>query len=127
MTQQVLDRDRPIERLQRQHDLAIVAPFLDADLHVGEGPNVFRDGIGERELAVLDEHHGRDAGDGLRHRIETEYGVRAHRKLGRDIADAEILEIDRLAMLLDQQDCARDFAGRDLVSDVIRNLRQPFG
>ena len=39
--------------------------------------------------------------------------------LGRDVAHAEIFEIDRMAVLLDQEDGAGDFAGRDLVADIV--------
>ena len=77
MAQQILDRDRALQRLERQRRLAALIRLLDADLHVGKGRNVFRDGIVERELAVLDQHHRGNRRDRLRHRIEPEDRVRA--------------------------------------------------
>jgi hypothetical protein len=47
--------------------------------------------------------------------------------LGRDVANPEILEVDRLPVLLDQHDGARDLAGRDLVADVVADARKLFG
>ncbi len=58
---------------------------------------------------------------GFRHRVEPENRVRAS-SAGRiaTVADAKTLEIDRLAVLLDQQDRAGNLAGRDFVADVVR-------
>ena len=47
-------------------------------------------------------------------------------KLGRDVADAKVLEINRPAVLLDQQDRAGDFGTGNLVADVIADAREPF-
>jgi hypothetical protein len=85
----------------------------------------FATGIVEGELAVLDQHHRSDRGDRLRHRIQTENRVRGHRQLGRDVANPEIFEVDRLPVLLDQHDGARNLAGRDLVADVVADALQP--
>src|SRR5215831_8773693 len=106
MAQQILDCDRPSERLKYKLRLAgLILPF-DAHLRTGKLRDVCRYWIIKPELAVLDQHHGSDAGDRLRHRIEPEDGVRAHRELGCDVADAKILLINRRAVLLDQQDRA---------------------
>ena len=60
MAQQVFDRDRAPERIERKRRLAaFIGPF-HADLHVGEGKDVFCNGIIERKLAVFDQHHRRD-------------------------------------------------------------------
>ena len=47
-----------------------------------------------------------------------------HRQFGRDVAHAEFLEIDGMAVLLDQQDRAGNLAGRDLVADVVADALQ---
>jgi hypothetical protein len=57
--------------------------------------------------------------------MKPEDRVRAHRHFGRDVADAEILRIDRLAVLLDQKDHAGDIAGRDFVADIVTDAIEP--
>jgi hypothetical protein len=59
-SQQVLDGNRAIERFQHQRRLSVLIALLDADFYVGEGRNVFCNGIVEREIAVLDQHHRSD-------------------------------------------------------------------
>ena len=78
--QQILDIDRPARRHQVEHRLAGVVLALDADLHVGKGRNVFADGIVERDLAAIDQHHRRHAGDGLGDRMDREDRIRRHRR-----------------------------------------------
>src|ERR1700730_8872710 len=60
---------------------------------------------------------GRDRGDRLGHREDAENGVVGHRRLGLDVAHPEELVIDRLAVLLDQQDRAGNLLGRDFVAE----------
>src|SRR6266404_7815411 len=48
-----------------------------------------------------------------------------HRQLGRDVANPENFEVDRLPVLLDQHDGTRNLAGRDLVADVVADALQP--
>ena len=127
MPQQILDGDRPVERDKRKARLAVLAALLNTDLHVGKGRNVFRDGIAERKLALLHEHHRGNGRDRFRHRVKAKDRVRAHGQFRRDVAAAEILEIDRLAVLLEQQDRAGKRAGRDLVPDVVGDFRQALG
>ena len=112
--QQIGDRHRPARRLALECRLA-VAFALDADLHIGEGRNVGRHRIGEREAALLDQHHRRDAGDRLGHRIQREHGVGRHRRAGGDVAHADAFLIDRPAVLQDQHHRAGNLALRDLV------------
>ena len=50
--------------------LAVRRVGTDAYLGVGKPGNEFGHGIGERELACVDQHHRRDAGDRLRHRMK---------------------------------------------------------
>ena len=92
---------------------------IDADFCIGKSRNVFRDGIVEGQLAVVDQHHRGNRRDGLRHRIDLENRVRRHRLSGRGIPHAETFEIDRLAVLLDQEDRAGNLAGRDFVANVV--------
>ena len=117
--QQIPDRDRALQRLELERRLSGFIGKIDADFCIRKGGNVFRHGIVERQLAVVDQHHRGNRGDGFRHRIDPEDRVRRHRQAGREVADAETLEIDRLAVLLDQQDRAGNLAGRDFVANVI--------
>ena len=77
----------------------------------------FATGSSSLSLPCIDQHHRRDAGDRLRHRIQAEDGVVGHRQPGRDIAHAEEFVINRLAMLLDQQNGARNLAVGDLAAE----------
>jgi hypothetical protein len=56
--------------------------------------------------------------------MQTEDGVIGHRQPGCDIAHAEELVIDRLAMLLDQQNRARNLAVRNLVAEILADALQ---
>ena len=117
--QQVQNRDRTLQRLELERILAGLIGKIDADLGIGESRNVFRDGIVERQLAVLDQHHDCDRGDRLGHRIDPEDGIRRHRQPGRDAAQPETFQIDLLAVLLDQQHRAGNLAARNLVADDV--------
>ena len=57
MAQQVENGHGPGRRHQFERLGAVLGLFLHADLHIGEGGNVFRDGIVELDLAVLDQLH----------------------------------------------------------------------
>ena len=124
VAQQILDGDRPLERFERELRLA---GLVDADFHVGKRRNVFCDGIVKPELAVLDQHHGDDRRDRLRHRVEAEDRIRRHRQFCRDVAHAKAFEIDRLAVSLDQENRAGNLSARDVVPDVIADARKSFG
>ena len=92
---EVLDGDRPLER--RKVELVAVD---DADLHVGEGGDVFRDRIGDEQPSLLDQHHRRDRDDRLGHRIDAEDRVVGHRRAaGRS---APTVPIGDLAVARDQ-------------------------
>jgi len=78
--------------------------------------NVLRDWILEFELALIDQHHGGDAGDGFGHREQPEDRLIRHRLPGDDILHTDELMIDRLAVLLDQEDRTGDFAACDLLA-----------
>ena len=66
---------------------------------------------------LVDQQHCRDRGDRLGHGEDAEYGVIRHRRFGRGVAHPEELVIDRLAVLLDQQDSAGNLFGRDFVAE----------
>ena len=82
----------------------------------------FAIGIVELELALLDQRHRDHAGDGLGHREQAKDGLVGDRRLGDDVLHAEGFVIDRLAVLLDQDDGAGDLAGRDLVLEELADL-----
>jgi hypothetical protein len=92
---------------------------LAANPDVGEGGKIFRDRVVKPKLAFVDQLHRHEARDRLAHRKQAEDGIIGHRQLGRDIAYAEEFAIDRLAVLLDQQDRAGDFSLRDLVAQIV--------
>ena len=119
--QQIPDRDRALQRLELERILSCFIGKIDADFCIGKGRNVFRHGIIEGQLAVVDQHHRGDRGNGFRHRIDLENRVRRHRLAGRRVPHAEALEIDRLAVLLDQQDGAGNLAGGDFVAELVPN------
>ena len=75
----------------------------------------FDKGSDELELAGVDEHHRRQARDRLGHRMQRKDRVRRHGHAGPDVAHAKALQIEGAAMLLDQDNGARQFAGRYLV------------
>ena len=126
MQQQILDRDRPAQRHEIEHGLAGLVLALDADLHAGKGGNVFADGIVELDLAAIDQHHRRKAGDGLGQRMQRKDRIRRHVDAGIDVALAEPFEIDRLAVALDQDDGAGNLPLRDLVVEKIVDPRKLF-
>jgi hypothetical protein len=84
--------------------------FSAPTLYVREGGNVFGDGVAQRQLALIDQQHRRDAGDGLGHRKKAKDGVWRDRQLGLHITDAEGLQIDWLPVLLNQDDRSRNFS-----------------
>ena len=119
MPQQIPDRDRALQRLELERILPCFIGKIDADFCIRKGVNIFRHGIVEGQLAVVDQHHRGNRGDGLRHRIDLENAIRRHRLAGRGVPHAETFEIDRLAVLLDQQDCAGNLAGRNFIANVV--------
>ncbi len=125
---EILDRDRPLER----REVKLVA-VNDAHFHLGEGGDVFRDGIGDQEPPLLDQHHRRDRNDRLGHRIDAEDRVVAHRRpAGAHRADR--LAVSHLAVSGDQHRDARSLLLLDLTShdcceplEPLRNKAQRFG
>ena len=122
LTQQIEDGNRPGQRHQFERLAAVLGLLLDADLHVGEGRNVFRERIVELDLAVLDQLHRHHGGDRLGQRGQAEDGLVRYRRLRHHILHAEGFVIDRLAALLDQDVRAGDLAGCDLIAEELADL-----
>jgi hypothetical protein len=114
VAQQVVNRHLPLSRDQIQLRLAVVALGLNADLGLRESRDVLRDRLLQRQLSLLHQHQGRHRGDRLRHRVDAKQRVWRHRRLGRYVANAEALEVDRPAAPLHQHDDTRDVAGCNL-------------
>jgi len=72
-------------------------------------------GIRKRELAGIDQHHRREAGNGLRHRMESKNRIGSHRNIGHHVTDAETLQIDWFSVLLDQYDGTWQFPCGNLI------------
>ena len=104
-----------MRRLEREDFGAGIRLGVDADLNLGKRWNVFGHRVRQRQPAFLDQHHRRETCDRLSHRMQCKNGIRRHRPLGGDVANAEAFEIDRPAVLLDQYDRARQLPGRDFV------------
>ena len=70
-----MNGDRPLggDKLQR-------AVAFDADLHRGEGGQVFGERVGEQQPSFLDQGHRSDADDRLGHRVDAEDRVGRHRR-----------------------------------------------
>ena len=90
-------------------DVPSAVAELTPTFDVGKPGNEFGHRIGKRELACVDQHHRRDTGDRLCHRMKCENRIRCHRSIGLDSLDAEAFQIDRLAVLLDQYDRPGNF------------------
>jgi len=124
---QVENGRRPPWRHQFKCLGAVRGYFFHTDFDVGEGWNVFRDGLVELDLAILDQCHRDNRGDRLGHREQSKDGLVGDRRFAHHILHAEGFVIDRLAMLLDQKDRAGDLAGRDLVPKERADLRKLVG
>jgi hypothetical protein len=84
-----------------------------------------RDGVVEQDTAILDQHHHRDRGEGLGHRVQAEDRVLGHRRARLRIALAERLEIDDLAPPGHQPDRARVAALGDLALHDLGDAGEP--
>ena len=122
---QVLDGDRALDRDRIQSHRPVLALLLDADLDVRERRNVFRQRLLQLQFAFLHQHHRGNRGDRFRHRIDAEDGVGRHRLLGAGIANAETIEVGRLAVALDHHDGTGNLVPGDLVLDVGIDASEP--
>jgi hypothetical protein len=71
----------------------------------------------QRQPAFVDEHHGGGDGDGFGHRGDAEQGVALHRQLGFDVAVAELVDLQDLAVAPNERHDAGQEAGVDRVAD----------
>src|SRR6267142_2202361 len=115
MPQQIHDGYRPVQRHKLQNGRSVGRNRTNADPHVGKSRNKFGYGIRKRELAGIDQHHRREAGNGLRHRMESKNRIGSHRNIGLHVTDAETLQIDWFSVLLDQYDGTWQFPCGDLI------------
>jgi hypothetical protein len=75
---------------------------------------VFRDRIGQLQLAVLDQHHGGDRDQRLGHRIDAEHRIEPHLLAFGLVLEADRVGIDELALAGDHHHGARQHALVDL-------------
>src|SRR6185436_2896108 len=122
--QQILNRHGATQRHEIKYRLAQLVLALYADLHAGEGRNVFADGIVELDGSAIDQHQLGKAGNGLGQRVHRKNRIRRHVDSGIGIALAKPLEIDRPAVALDQDDGARNFSLCDLVVEEFVDPRK---
>ena len=110
---QVVDGDRAL----RRHGAVQRAGGVDQHPHIGELGQPPGDGVGERELALLDERHRRRDGDRLGHRGDPEDGVAAHRQLRADVAVADLVELQHFSAMPDTRDRSGEQTGLDRLVD----------
>ncbi len=91
MGQQMADRHRLVEV-----DEGNVRPIFDRDLQTLELGYELRHRVKELEVALLVEHHQRDAGHRLGHRVETEDRIGAHRLAAVALEPADCLVVHHL-------------------------------
>ena len=87
-----------------------VGPVAVVHLQLGESWDVARHRVVEAPLALFVEHHQRDAGDRLGHRIDAEDGVALHGRAALDVLDAGDVDVDELAAARHQRHHAGELA-----------------
>ena len=110
--QQVANRDLALRR--DELDLPVL---LDGDLHPLELGDEPRDGVGQADLALLDQHQDRHARDRLGRGGHAEDRVRVHRRLRLDVHHAPGLVVDHAPPAGDQGDGPRDLLLLDVPPD----------
>ena len=122
MTQQVLHGHRP---LRRNDVVGRRVGRLDgnADAHFVETGEEFADRVGELDAAVLDEHHRRNRGERLGHRVDAEDAVFAHRH--RRALHAYRVLVDELALPRHHHHRAAEAAVGDLLLQRRADLCEP--
>jgi len=81
-------------------------------------------GVGQKQLAALDQYHRRDRDDRFGHRGQREDRIGAHRVAGILVAKADRFEPGELAVPGDAEDCAGDPARFNLATQHIHRLPQ---
>src|SRR5215813_3959041 len=125
--QQILNSCRSVCLDERVRHLAVSVLSRDRDLEIGELREIFRDRIGERQLALLSEDQRGNRYEWLPHRIQAKDGIPGHRRAGCWIALSERLEVRDFAFASNQDDRARESFIRDLgldrLSEPLESLR----
>ena len=105
------------DRLGRRHghDLGHRAAAVDA--HVGELGQEAGDRVLELEVPLLPQHHRRDRGDRLRHRVDAPQRVRLDGQVGLDVAPAAALDVGLVVAVHDDEP-AREAAVLDVAVEV---------
>jgi hypothetical protein len=123
--QQILNSYRSVRLDERVRRLAVSVLSRDRDLKIDE---LFRDGIGERQLALFSEHHRGNRHERLRHRVQTKDGVPGHRRAACRVALSERLEVRDLTFASNEDDRAGESFIRDLgldrLSEPLESLRR---
>jgi hypothetical protein len=119
VAQQVLDRHRPAQWDELQ--LALVD---DTDLLVGEFRDELGDGVGEQQVAVLEQHHDAGRDDRFCHREDAEDRIMGHRRRCRRVLPAQRLEPADLATACHQHGDAGDGSLVDLALECVRHRLQ---
>ncbi len=103
-------------RMYRLFENRLAILLAGVDLQVREFRNVLRDRIGRLPLPFLVQHHHRDAGDRLGHRIDASDRVELHRRAGLETGNAVGLVLHDLAFPRHQRDDAGELF---LVDEVL--------
>ncbi len=120
----VAERDRAAGRLG-DHRLVLAG---DIDAVVLPGGDVAADRVVELEVALFIEHHQRDRGDRLGHRIDAEDGVVGHRLAALQVHRPEGLAVGDLSAPGDGDLGAHDLLRADVVAlEVVGDALQARG
>src|ERR1700753_2100308 len=92
-----------------------------------KGRDIFRHGIVDRELSLVDQHHRREACDRFGHGEKSELRIDRHGLAGLDVAHAKGLEIDWPTVLLNHHDRAGQPTCRDFGFEEIGEETEFFG
>ncbi len=114
------------DRDELERRFALRGGALQPHLHVRKGRDVFCNGIIQRKFAGIDQHHRRDARDRLGHGMKGKDRVRRHGEIGLDVAHTKGLQVNGAAMLLDQDDGARQPSRCNLVVEEVGQALELF-
>jgi hypothetical protein len=99
-----------------------------ADALALERRQKFCNRIGQLDLAVLDQHHGGDGDQRLRHRIDAEHGIERHRLASGLILESDSIGVDELTLAGDHDHGSRKLVLIDLalerLPDALQFLRR---
>ena len=124
VAQQVLDGDRTVERLELQPGLPSSPGFSTPTLVSANAGMYFERGSSSLSLPSSTSIIAATEVIGFDIEYRRKMVSAAHRNFGGDVAQAKTLEINRVAVLLDQNDGAGNLALSDLVAEIIADPRQ---